>query len=383
MRQLDKRLAQIKQGYLPTLDGWRAIAILAVIVDHVFGYSFQTRLPLLFALTRIGPNGVSLFFAISGFLICSRLLEEQASTGRISISGFYVRRASRILPAAMTYLAIIGILGVAGAVTITRWEWWSSVLFFRNYLSPSMIVTGWGGYTVHFWSLAVEEHFYLIWPALLVLSGTKRAKWVAGGLAIAVACWRSFDLRHQIFERHAQGILFGSRTDTRLDGLLLGCLAALLLADPDSRALFLRVMKSWVWYLCVLAYLCIQIVFRRHYYTILESALLPVIIATTVLRPNTWVGRLLEFRWVRWFGRLSYSLYLWQQLFLVPGATYPWSRLQSFPLNCALLVAVAALSYHVVERPAIRLGHKLAPPPTPGRQDLEVATPEGAEVPVN
>jgi peptidoglycan/LPS O-acetylase OafA/YrhL len=177
--------------------------------------------------------------------------------------------------------------------------------------------------------------------------------------------------------------LFGSRTDTRLDGLLLGCLAALLLADPDLRALFLRTMKSWVWYLCVLAYLGIQILFRRHYYTILESALLPVIIATTVLRPNTGVGRFLEFRWVRWVGRLSYSLYLWQKLFLVPGATYPWSRLQTFPLNCALLVAVAALSYHFVERPAIRLGHKLAPPPTAGRQDLELATPNGAGVPVN
>ena len=99
-----------KQGYLPTLDGWRAIAIFAVIVDHASGLEFQTRFPTLVSVTRLGPNGVSLFFAISGFLICSRLLEEHASTGRISLSGFYIRRASRILPPAMMYLVIICLL---------------------------------------------------------------------------------------------------------------------------------------------------------------------------------------------------------------------------------------------------------------------------------
>jgi len=366
-------MSQAKPGYLPTLDGWRAIAILAVIVDHGFAFKFQNRFPALFAATRIGPNGVSLFFAISGFLICSRLLEERAVTGRISLSGFYIRRASRILPPAMTYLLVLALLGALGAVLVSPWEWWSSVLFFRNYLPIRLVSQGWGGYTIHYWSLAVEEHFYLLWPSLLVLTQPKRAKWLAGGLAILVACWRSWDLRHQFLERHVHGLLFGSRTDIRLDGLLMGCLVALLLADDGLRTLFLRTMKSWTWAGCVAAYLCMQIVFRRHYYTIFESALLAVVVATTVLRPQTWVGRILELGWMRWIGRLSYSLYLWQQLFLVPGARYSWSRLQEFPTNCIALVAVAALSYRFVERPLIRLGHRLAPPPTPGRQDIEVA----------
>lgn len=372
-------MEQPRQGYMPTLDGWRALAILAVIVDHGFGFSFQTRFPMLFAATRTGPNGVSLFFAISGFLICSRLLEEQAVTGRISLAGFYIRRASRILPPAMLYLAIIGILGLAGVILVSPWEWWSSVLFFRNYLPPSMIPEGWGGYTVHYWSLAVEEHFYLLWPALLVLSGPRKAKWVAAGLAILVACWRSFDFRYQFFNRHVHGLLFGSRTDIRLDGLLMGCLAALLLADPHWRARFLRIMKPGVWFACVIAYVCVQFVVRRHYYTIFESALLALIVSTTVLCPQTWVGRVLELGWMRWIGRLSYSLYLWQQLFLVPGAKYPWSTLQKFPLNYALLVGVAALSYRFVERPTIRLGHRLAPPPSPGRQDIEAAPSEAKD----
>ena len=364
------KMTPAKQGYLPTLDGWRALAILAVIVDH--GFEFGKRFPSLFAITRIGPNGVSLFFAISGFLICSRLLEEENVTGHISLAGFYIRRASRILPPAMLYLAIIGILSMAGIIIVSPWEWWSSLLFFRNYLPQHMIRPGWGAYTVHYWSLAVEEHFYLLWPGLLVLSRPKRAKWLAAGLAVAVACWRSWDLRHQFFERHVHGLLFGSRTDVRLDGLLLGCLAALLLADPGLRAIFLRTMKTWLWCGCVLTYLGLQIVFRRHYYTIFESALLAIVVATTVLRPQTWVGRILELGWMRWIGRLSYSLYLWQQLFLVPGAARPWSWLQKFPVNCVLLVGVAALSYRFVERPLIRLGHRLAPPPSPGRQDIEI-----------
>jgi peptidoglycan/LPS O-acetylase OafA/YrhL len=368
----------MKHGYLPTLDGWRAIAIVAVIVDHAFGLEFQEKFPALFSVTRIGPNGVSLFFAISGFLICSRLLEEQASTGRISLSGFYIRRASRILPPAMMYLVIIGLLGIGGVILVSSWEWWSSVLFFRNYLPPSMISRGWGGYTVHYWSLAVEEHFYLLWPALLIISEPKRAKWVAAGLAALVSCWRSWDLRHEVFEGHVRGLLFGSRTDIRLDGLLMGCLAALLVAEPEWRFFFLRVMKSWAWAACAIGYLCLQITFRHHYYTILESILLAIIIASTVLRPETWVGRILELGWMRWIGRLSYSLYLWQQLFLVQGAKYPWSWLQKFPLNCLSLITVAALSYRFVERPMIRLGHRLAPPSTPGRQDLDVAVPSVA-----
>jgi peptidoglycan/LPS O-acetylase OafA/YrhL len=355
---------------MQTLDGWRALAILAVLADHAFGFELQRRFPTLFTVTRVGPNGVSLFFAISGFLICSRLLEERAHTGRISLGGFYIRRASRILPPAVMYLLIIGALGAAGIILVSQWEWWSSLLFFRNYLPPGLTY-GWGGYTIHYWSLALEEHFYLIWPALLVLSGPKRAKWVAAGFAILVACWRSWDLRHQLLERHIPGLLFGSRTDTRLDGLLMGCLAALLLADPRWRAVFLRTMKSWMWWGCVLAYLCVQVAFRRHYYTVLESGLLALIVATTVLRPQTFIGRMLELGGMRWIGHLSYSLYLWQQVFLVPGARYPWSWLQRFPVNWVLLIVVALLSYRFVERPMIRLGHKLAPPFSPGREDIE------------
>src|ERR1700722_2970278 len=89
-------------GYLPTLDGWRTIAIGAVLFDH--GTASLFRRSAWYSFLRTGPNGVSLFFAISGFLICSRLLEEEQLFGRISLKGFYLRRACRILPPPLFYL---------------------------------------------------------------------------------------------------------------------------------------------------------------------------------------------------------------------------------------------------------------------------------------
>ena len=119
-----------KTGYLPTLDGWRAIAIVAVLLDHTVEYSGLRHYPRLVSFTHTGPNGVSLFFAISGFLICSRLLEEKRAFGQISLRGFYIRRACRILPPAMFYLLVIGALSLCGLIIVSPGGWWSSALFF-------------------------------------------------------------------------------------------------------------------------------------------------------------------------------------------------------------------------------------------------------------
>ena len=369
--------SRIRSGYLPTLDGWRAIAIAGVLLDHATsGFHRQASW---YPLLRTGPNGVSLFFAISGFLICSRLLEEEQLFGSISLKGFYIRRACRILPAALTYLLVVAVLAIGSLILVTPLEWWSCVLFFRNYLPPAWINPGWGGYTIHYWSLAVEEHFYLLWPAMLAFSGRVRARYLAAALAIAVAVWRWWDFHHHWLNRYLPDLLFPSRTDVRLDGLLLGCLAALILVEPRWRAwLEQRVNVGVLWALAV-GYVLFQLIPRKHTYSIWESMLLAALVAGTVLRPAGIVGRVLENPAMKWVGRLSYSLYLWQQLFLVPGASYPFSLLQRFPLNVGMVFLIAVLSYELVERPMIRLGHRLAPPPTPGRIDLSTV---GASVPL-
>jgi peptidoglycan/LPS O-acetylase OafA/YrhL len=367
-----------KTGYLPTLDGWRAIAIVAVLIDHAVEYSSLRHFPKIVAFSRIGPNGVSLFFAISGFLICSRLLEEERSFGQVSLRGFYIRRACRILPPAMVYLIVIGILSLCSLIVVSPGEWWSSVFFFRNYLPESWINRGWGGYTVHYWSLAVEEHFYLLWPAALVLLGKARARWFALTVAVGVAAWRILDFHKHWFDRLIPGLLFGTRTDLRMDALLLGCLAALVLEEEPARAVFSRRFKFWPWALCVAGYIATQLLQRARTYSLLESALLSLIVVGTVYRPQTWIGRLLQSRPLKWVGRLSYSLYLWQQLFSIEGGGSKIGFFQRLPLNVAMIFLMAWLSYKFVERPFIRLGHRLAPPSTEGRDDLTSVGPKKA-----
>ncbi len=218
------------KSYLPTLDGWRAIAILGVMIAHAANSVFcpEGSLPNAwwYAVIRRGGLGVDIFFGISGFLICSRLLQEHRQNGQIGLRSFYIRRIFRILPASFAYLAVVGLLTLAGFSLTTPIMWWSCVGFFRNYLplpGPD------GHYTGHFWSLAVEEHFYLLWPSLLFLCGPRRARPWALGLALAVAAWRVWEFRHQWLGHWIPGAAFYVRTDIRLDGLLWGCWAALVL----------------------------------------------------------------------------------------------------------------------------------------------------------
>jgi len=362
-----------KTGYLPTLDGWRAIAIVAVLLDHAVEYSGLSHYPKLVRFSHTGPNGVSLFFAISGFLICSRLLEEDGAFGRISLRGFYIRRAFRILPPALLYLIVIGALSMFGLIIVSPWDWWSSVLFFRNYMPPSWISRGWGGYTIHYWSLAVEEHFYFLWPAALVAFGKARSRWFAISLAVTIGLWRTLDLHHHFFDRLIPGLLFGCRTDIRLDALLMGCVAALFLDNDSTRAAFIYRFKPWMWWLCVGGYAATQLIYlsqQSRSYSLFESALLPLVVVGTVYGPKTFVTVLLESGGMKWIGRLSYSLYLWQQLFSVPQFGSNFSILQKPPLGTAMTFLCAWLSYHFIERRFIRWGHRLAPPLTEGRDDL-------------
>src|ERR1700689_5076995 len=187
--------ASKQSTYIPTLDGWRAVSIGLVIMHHS---EVRCNLPvlgaLLHAVSNFGEVGVEVFFAISGLLICSRLLEEESRSGQISVRGFYVRRAFRILPAALFFLLVIAILAAFHVIPLLALDWFGALFFFRNYvmlieyLHHSPLAMHW--YTGHFWSLSMEEHFYLILPAVLVVFKRTR-RWVIAGMAIACALWRT------------------------------------------------------------------------------------------------------------------------------------------------------------------------------------------------
>jgi peptidoglycan/LPS O-acetylase OafA/YrhL len=348
-------------SYRPTLDGWRAIAILMVIVSHAGGGLFlvggRYANPALYTVCTYGRFGVDLFFGISGLLICGRLLDEIRKTGGISLGSFYIRRAFRILPPAIAYLVIIGLLAIAGVIVVTPGEWLSSLFFSRNYI---VIPAGW--YTEHFWSLAVEEHFYLIWPAALLTLGSARRRRLIPMIAIAVAIWRVIDF-HFFHDQIWPGVLSDNiyqRTDTRFDSLLWGCWIAMIASVPAYRAALIRHFSGLaIGGLLIVLIGCI--VFDPPLKMAWVSFLVPIILVSTVLNPAPLFCRILEASLMRWIGRISYSLYIWQQLFLGEWARQPpLGRIQEWPLNIVATFICAAISYYLLERPLITIGHSLA-----------------------
>jgi peptidoglycan/LPS O-acetylase OafA/YrhL len=332
---------EVSRHYLPTLDGWRAVAIVAVLCCHA-GWPNASLAPY-------GAMGVSVFFALSGFLITRRLMEER----RIDLAAFYRRRAFRILPPIVVYLALMALLGLGlRLIPMDPGQLWASLFFYRNYLTAP-VSQGW--YTGHFWSLAVEEHFYLMWPALLLLVGLRRARWVAPALALAVAVWRVAD-SHYDWIGQWNPALRGSvaRTDYRLDILLFGCALALVWDDARVRAFFQRIGGTALAVSAVVAAVCCQVWTPPGYLT-MAAVLMALLPAATVAKPGSWAGRFLELPLLAWVGRMSYSLYIWQQLFLPPRAVAMWQRT---PWNLAVLFLCAAASYYVVERPAMALGRR-------------------------
>ena len=364
-RVIHAKRAAREAPHIPALDGWRGIAIALVVVAHAVSPLYQAgALPeWAVRVVYLGGHGVGLFFGLSGFLICTRLLHERRATGRIAVREFYVRRGFRILPPALAYLAVVGALGALGVLPVHPREWGAALLFFRNYV-PVFFPEGAGRYTGHFWSLAVEEHFYLLLPILLACGrvwGLTRVLCVA---AAAVGVWRALDADHG-WGAHWLGLepyTAAYRTDVRLDALLWGAAMGALLHDARWRARAARLLRPAVWGCVAAGYAAlVALSWPGHLW---GAVLVPAVLAGTVLHPHARAARVLGWAPLRWLGRISYSLYLWHILFmpqLAEGA--PLGALQQLPLNvvCALLVAVA--SHRWVERPAIRLGARVAARP--------------------
>jgi peptidoglycan/LPS O-acetylase OafA/YrhL len=369
-----------RSGYLPSLDGWRAIAILSVICYHDRVHQlwiFSTSL-----IHQYGDLGVDLFFAISGVLICSRLLEEERVTGGISLKGFYIRRIFRICPPAWLYLVVYLLLSLFHLLPVDVGGLLASFLMVRNFWVgiAGDVPRTW--YTIHFWSLSVEEHFYLLLPSLLIFVKRRRAV-LLGALSAAVMLWVMLVTHYTAL--HAQGVVL--RTDMRIHALLIPAMFAVLLTRQSVRAFVVRWLHPWV---AVLLFAAAFLFFTQTHVHLLSLATMfvipvgfPLLVISTMLHPKSIGCRILEWWPLRFVGHISYSLYLWQQMFFAGGrapATWPLSVLQVFPLNYLAAFACATASYYLIEKPLIRVGHRLAHPATPGREDLNEA-PAQAPVP--
>jgi peptidoglycan/LPS O-acetylase OafA/YrhL len=302
-----------------------------------------------------GALGVHVFFVLSGYLITNLLLREYDRTSTISLRDFYIRRAFRIFPAAFVFLAV---------VTVLYWpqmRWYhiaAAVLYAANMDISRPWIFG------HLWSLSIEEQFYLLWPFVL-------RKWQRHKTAILLAVFMAtpiFWVGLYFFRIH-NGLL-GSLT-AYADQLAIGCLLAVLaprlprINGPVAVVLTLAAVLI-PWFPATSS-------FRTMFMLFVLRPLLDVSLAGLVLHVIQVPYRLLNCSPVAWLGRISYSLYLWQELFCSNASLH---------LGYSLIVpalACACLSYYCVEQPMLGLRDRLHRRSSPAREGMSRTL--GAEVP--
>lgn len=348
-RELNAALASPN---IPALDGMRAIAVFLVIIYH-FGIAWVP-----------GGLGVLAFFVLSGFLITWLLLKENSKAGDISIRNFYMRRVLRIFPAFYVYWFGVVALMVLFRRAVPWGHAWSAFFYLGNYYNALVPVHE--SFVSHTWSLAIEEQFYLLWPTLLYLfrKDLVRLTRVLSGLIVFAWVYRAF--LH--LGLHVSQSYIYNAFDTRLDQLFVGCLLAVLLK---------RGALTSVWrFVCSRAYLpaitfallaastVLQEAFGTAYRNVIGFAAEPVLVAVLLvqlikLSPDaTW--KWINWPWMRYLGRISYSLYLYQEMTLHPARRVFSNQPVLAQLMVAILgtVLIATASYYFVELPFLSLKSK-------------------------
>jgi len=338
---------------IPSLDGLRAISISLVVVGHWAELTYHSDVAGAFA-----NLGVRIFFIISGYLITTLLLKEHAKTSTIGLREFYVRRAYRILPAAFAFML---------PVFLIFWHdlRWYHMAAAALYVTNFDFTHPW--FLGHLWSLSVEEQFYFLWPGVLKRWFGHRVAILAGVIAFApayrVAC-------------HFLG-MHGRADETFpavADILAIGCLLAVVehaTRVPTSRAecareighpaagmghpaVFLSAIQSRWALLMILPVALVPIyvgLLHFHITALLLLVLWPLMhfsIAGLLWHVVQQPYRILNVEPVVWLGKISYSLYLWQQLFIFGQHARPW-------YGVFFAVGLASASYYLVEQPMLRL----------------------------
>lgn len=335
---------------IASLDGLRAVSIALVLAGHSIAYSNIATVG------DVANLGVRVFFVISGLLITSLLLREHAKQGSISLGRFFARRAIRILPPLLAFLVAVAIAERAEWIpAISTRSWAQALTYTINYVPAPARPASLG----HLWSLAVEEQFYLLWPAVLVVLGIRRGLRGAWAVLVIVPLVRFLTWRYM--PSHRDGIKW--EFQTVCDALATGCVIAGIREQLWSNETWRRIMQSRWPLLLIPAVLALNwyIVGRPQAGYLFGITALNVCIGALieycVRNADTAGGRLLNAPVITTVGLLSYSMYLWQQLFFVH---HPLSVVQHFPTNLCVTLAFAAFSYLALERPLVRWRQRLS-----------------------
>jgi peptidoglycan/LPS O-acetylase OafA/YrhL len=351
---------------LPSLDGWRAVSIALVLICHsTYTPGFPTVSKTLFdCCDAVGIWGVRFFFVISGFLITHLLIQEQAERGFISLKNFYARRALRILPVCYFYLFVLGFF-THYAQNATMWA--ANLTFTTNFfiiLDPLP--------TRHLWSLGVEEQFYLLWPVLLgiFISRADDVSKLARILILPVIIAPTVRLLHykQLYPAGWEFLFANSSFFARFDSLAYGCLAALWF--NHGRLSLENLYRKHPGKIVVAGVLLIfspwLLPFHGRFgatcFDSLQAIGFTFLLLQSLLLPERGFYRALNWRWVRHLGVLSYSIYIWQQMFCgtdaaVFGLTSAWWL--RFPTWILTALLAAHASYYLLEKPLLKLRARL------------------------
>ena len=296
-------------GHVPALDGLRGVAILLVLASHS-GWQLLG-----------GGLGVDLFFCLSGFLITALLLGEWSERGRVSFADFYRRRALRLLPALMLVSAVTLALYPAG---------YRQALIGVTYVANFARLSGEGlGAFTHFWSLAQEEQFYLVWP-LALITALRFPRVILPMLGLLFVAISLHGLTASSYERLWYG------PDMHSGGLVLGAVAGVLYIRGVN-------LRTPVGLAVLVGIVCVAVFSESN-----AGFVLPIFAvagSVVVLAVAQGSLRSLELRPLRYAGKISYGLYLWHYLVFI---------LIGWELGLPLSVACAVLSYRYVEQPFLR-----------------------------
>jgi peptidoglycan/LPS O-acetylase OafA/YrhL len=357
-----------RQHYL-ALDGLRGAAVLAVFLYHFGGGSHApTTLPvrLYLIVVHSGWLGVDLFFVLSGFLITGILYDTAHKDSRIK--NFYARRALRIFP--LFYGVLFGFLLLTPVLHL-HWQAGHAFYFLYLYnmmpwLAPNLGSPGPAMMLNHFWSLSVEEQFYLLWPFVVwFVPDRRKLLWIAVALMAFALGSRLYIVLYVGTQDTMLGLL-----QTRADSLLFGAAVALLVRGPSGRSLPATPVA-------IVSGLLSLLVLWRGQISFHHSQLIGTVGYTTIgiffscivywaQTEENWVTRIFSASFLRFFGRYSYGLYVYQGLlmiFIIPYVHTVQRLVHSEAIGgvlfiflaLGLLVSISMLSFHLFEEPILRL----------------------------
>lgn len=338
----------LSEKYYPSLNGLRGISIIMVVLMHLSlsgNYFYLTIFN--------GGLGVGIFFVLSGFLITTLCLKEQKQTGTLLLKDFYVRRLLRIFPVAYLYILVVFLLNYFYHSPAAWFQYAGAICYILNFSyfrknqnAPELN---------HMWSLAVEEQFYIIFPFIL----KKSYKAFFWSIIFIVVILPLICCVQEMYKPLSNGVLYYfTHYFIKFQSIAVGCLLSMLAFDKKLNFKWLLQYKLTGNLIAI--FLILYLGFDQFYsvksmfINLIISVLVAYIIITNIIPSTDFIYKFLNNRFLSLLGVLSYSVYIWQQMFVFGSSKWPhW--LVTYPSNLIFIIIVPCLSYFFYEKYFLKL----------------------------